>query len=78
MEEGNGNWAGAIKKFVVRLPDGSENDATPRGTYEDLAALLKSDVAPKWATVRFFGYTPDGKLRFPVATDWGFGNKRLD
>lgn len=78
MEEGNGNWGGAIKKFVVQLPDGSENDATPKGTYEDLSAMYQLDQCPTWATVRFFGYTPDGKLRFPVAVDWGFSASRQD
>lgn len=78
MEEGNGNWGGAIKKFIVRLPDGTENDATPKGTYEDLSAMYQLDQCPTWATVRFFGYTPDGKLRFPVAVDWGFSDKRED
>lgn len=72
MEPGNGNWSGAIKRFVVQLPDGNTNDATPRGSYEQMAALLASGKTPKWATVRYFGKTPDGALRFPVAVDYGY------
>lgn len=79
METGNGNWAGAIKRFVVECPtaEDGECDATPRGSYEKMAALLASGMTPDWATVRFFGRTPDGKLRFPVAVDYGYG-KRVD
>lgn len=77
IEEGKGNWSGCIKRFVVRLPDGTENEATPRGTQDQLRALLQSGNTPDWATVRFFGFTPDNKLRFPIVTDWGF-NKRAD
>ena len=78
MEEGNGNWAGAVKKFVVKMPDGTEGDATPKGTYESLKKLKEDGKCPKWITARFFGYTPDGKMRFPVAVDWGFSAKRPD
>lgn len=75
MEPGNGNWAGAIKRFIVECPtaEDGECDATPRGSYEKMAALLASGNTPDWATVRFFGRTPDGKLRFPVAVDYGYG-----
>ena len=78
MEEGNGNWAGAVKKFIVKLPNGNECDATPRGSYDDQKAMLEKGDVPTWATVRYFGYTPDGYLRFPVAVDWGFGEGRTD
>lgn len=78
MHEGNGNWAGAIKKFVIGLPDGVECEATPRGSYECLSSLAAGGTTPAWATVRYFGYTPDGKLRFPVAVDWGFTSSRPD
>jgi DNA ligase-1 len=73
MEEGNGNWAGCVKRFVVLLPNGNTCEATPRGTQVALRALLESGKVPDWATVRYFGYTPDGKLRFPIATDYGYG-----
>ena len=77
MEEGKGNWAGCVKRFIVQLPNWNTCEATPRGTQAALAALLASGEVPDWATVRHFGYTPDGKLRFPIATDYGNG-KRVD
>lgn len=77
MSEGSGNWAGCIKTFTVVLTDDTTNEATLRGKQADLRKLLLEGVMPKWATVRFFGYTPDGKLRFPIAIDWGF-TERLD
>ena len=73
MESGNGNWAGAIKRFIIQLPNGLTCEAVPRGSYEKLAALLASSKCPTWATVRHFGYTPDGKLRFPIVVDYGYG-----
>lgn len=77
MEEGNGNWAGCCKRFLISLEDGTPGEATPRGTQEAMRELLLSGKAPDWATVRFFGRTPDGALRFPVAVDYGYG-KRVD
>ena len=75
VESGNGNWAGAIKRFVIDCPtaEDGECEATPRGSYEKLAALLASGKTPDWATVRHFGRTPDGKLRFPIVVDYGYG-----
>lgn len=73
MEEGRGNWAGCVKRFVVQLPNGNTCEATPRGTQGKLAELLQSGNTPDWATVRFFGHTPDGMLRFPIAVDYGHG-----
>lgn len=75
VEEGNGNWAGAIKRFVISMPEAvdGECEATPRGTYDMLRGLLLTGNRPDWATVRHFGRTPDGKLRFPIVTDFGYG-----
>lgn len=75
MEEGNGNWAGAVKRFIIEIEPGNEGEATPRGTYATLAALLESDKCPDWGTIRHFGRTPDGKLRFPTAVDYGYGER---
>lgn len=76
MSEGSGNWAGCIKTFTVALADDTPNEATLRGKQVDLRKLLLDGTMPKWATVRFFGYTPDGKLRFPIAIDWGFTERQ--
>jgi len=69
IEEGNGNWAGYAKRIVVRLSNGIECGAGMRGT-QDFAKELLGLPAPKEATVRYFGETPDGLLRFPVAIDF--------
>ena len=78
VEEGNGNWSGAVKRFVLFLGDGKSCGSGVRGKYPMLQELLQSGNTPTWATVRFFGYTPDGVPRFPVAIDWGFGTERID
>ena len=75
MEAGEGNWAGCVKRFIVSLPNGNTCEATPRGTQVSLRALLESNKVPDWATVRYFGYTEYGKLRFPIATDYGYGTR---
>ena len=77
IEEGIGNWAGYIKRFVLELPDGREFGSNVRGTQDILRKLLESNQTPDWATCRYFTPTPDGIPRFPVVTDWGKG-ERLD
>ena len=75
IEEGVGNWAGYIKRFVLELPDGREFASNVRGTQKILKDLLESNVTPDWATCRYFTPTPDGIPRFPVVTDWGQGQR---
>lgn len=75
MEVGTGNWSKSIKRFIVQLPNGVVGEATPSGTMKDLQELAESGVCPDWATVQYYGYTPDGKLRFPAAKDWGTGKR---
>jgi ATP-dependent DNA ligase len=74
VEEGKGNWAGYIKRFILELPDGREFGSGVRGNQELLKALMDKDV-PDWATCRYFTPTPDGIPRFPVVTDWGYGER---
>lgn len=74
-EEGKGNWAGMVKRFVFALPDGRECGAGVRGTQQELRELLESGLTPDWATVRFFTPTPDGMPRFPVVVDYGWGER---
>lgn len=69
IEEGLGNWAGYAKRVVIQLPNGQECGAGLRGSQEFTKALLNGPV-PKEATIRYFGTTPDGALRFPVAIDF--------
>lgn len=78
MHEGDGNWSEAVKRFTLALPSGVEFGAGVRGEYESLAKLLQDGKSPKWATVRYFGLTPDGIPRFAVVIDFGFEDKRAD
>lgn len=75
VEEGKGNWAGYIKRFVLQLPNGETFGAGVRGTQEVMKQLFESTEKPTWATIRYFTPTPDGVPRFPVAVDWGIGQR---
>jgi DNA ligase-1 len=80
--EGNGNWAGHAKavEFVLpgdkRAKDGTRPRAGIKGDQNFTRALLTTTPGPTLVTIRFFGYTPDGMLRFPVAIDWHYGSRR--
>jgi DNA ligase-1 len=78
IEEGLGNWAGHAKRFILETNDGKPFGSGVRGNQELLKDLYDSVRKPKWATIRFFDYTPDGIPRFPVAIDWGFDKIRTD
>jgi ATP-dependent DNA ligase len=73
IEEGVGNWSGAAKRVICRLPDGREFGAGIKGTYERGVELLKEkhDIV----TIKYFQLTPDGIPRFGVATKF-HGDKR--
>lgn len=73
IEEGLGNWSGAAKRVVCRLPDGREFGAGIKGSYERGVALLKEKH--NIVTITYFQMTPDGIPRFGVATKW-HGDKR--
>jgi DNA ligase 1 len=76
VEEGLGNWAGCVKRFVLfnNVKGEGKFEAGVRGTKEQLAELLKGPV-PDWATVRYPNLTPDGIPRFGVVTQWGYGKR---
>lgn len=78
IEEGSGNWAGFAKRFVCETKDGAVFGSGVRGNQTVLKELYESTKETKWATIRFFNYTPDSIPRFPVAIDWGTDDKRLD
>lgn len=78
MQEGEGNWSGAVKRLTLVMPTGQEFGAGMRGKRGDLRKLLADGKTPKWATVRYFELTPDGIPRFPVVTDYGFESGRND
>lgn len=69
LEEGKGNWSGAAKRIIFKLEDGRECGAGLKGTYEYGKTLLenKESYIGKTVTVQYFGLTPDGIPRFPIA-----------
>jgi len=66
VKSGVGNWAGKAKSALVKLPSGKTSSVGIRGEAEHLAMVLKQKhkYIGKPTTVRFQGYTPDGRLRF--------------
>jgi DNA ligase-1 len=77
IEEGNGNWAGYAKRVVLDV-EGNEVGAGMRGTQDFAKKLLAEAASYKFATIRHFGRTPDGSLRFPVAIDFQGAEGRVD
>lgn len=73
IEPGLGNWSGAAKRVVLKLPDGREFGAGLKGSKDFAESVLKvaSQYPGQWATVRYFALTPDGVPRFPVAVELG-------
>jgi DNA ligase-1 len=80
IEEGNGNWAGYAKRVVLDIPEAPEGEvgAGMRGTQDFAKKLLAQADRYKLATIRHFGRTPDGSLRFPVAIDFHGAEGRVD
>jgi DNA ligase-1 len=77
IEEGEGNWAGFAKRIIYRMPDGSEGKAGMRGNQAFAKELLTKEIGSKaQATIRHFGYTPDGAHRFPVAIDFHWEGRK--
>lgn len=66
--EGKGNRAGMAGKIVVDLPNGKTCEAGLRGNQTYFTELWENREAyiGKKAQTNYFGYTPEGKLRFPV------------
>jgi ATP-dependent DNA ligase len=64
--EGVGNMSGMAGKVVCLLKDGRTFEAGLIGGWEYYKQLLrdKNQIIGKVGTVKYFGYTPDGKPRF--------------
>jgi DNA ligase-1 len=75
MLEVQGNWAGHTKRFALIMPNGETCGSGVRGKQEKLKSLWESGNTPTWATLRYFGLTPDGVPRFPVVIDYGYGER---
>jgi DNA ligase-1 len=74
---GEGNWGDMAKWTTVQLPNGKTCETGMRGNQDFAKELLANKSKYTQATIRYFGYTPDGKLRFPVAIDF-HENGRVD
>ena len=75
IQEGNGNWAGYAKRFILELADGTQFSSGVRGSQSKLAELLKTKDNVNWATCRYFELSNDGVPRFPVVIDYGTGER---
>lgn len=73
--EGNGNWRGCVKHLLLEDHDGREFKSGIRGSKEKLRKMWDDGRVPDWATIRYFMRTPDGVPRFPIAVDWGIGER---
>ena len=76
IQEGNGNWAGYAKRFILELADGTQFSSGVRGSQSKLAELLKTKDDINWATCRYFELSNDGVPRFPVVIDYGTGTRQ--
>jgi DNA ligase-1 len=65
--EGEGGRTGTIGKFIVKLNNGNTCKTNIKGNFDYLKDIWKNhkNYIGKKATIKFFGYTPDGSLRFP-------------
>lgn len=63
-----GRVGGFAEYAWVELPNGLTCKATLSYSLDECTLFLnnKNDYIGKFATIKFFGYTKDGKLRFPV------------
>lgn len=64
--EGQGNRSGCANMLSVQLPNGVICNPTMTGTEEYMRQVWKdrNRIIGKEATIKFFGYTEDGSLRF--------------
>ena len=75
VEEGNGNWTGYAKRFILSMPNGTQFSSGVRGSQAQLKALWESTEKPTWVTCRYFELSNDGIPRFPVVIDYGTGKR---
>lgn len=65
--EGKGNLSGKLGKLKFITNNGVTFDSAVNGGWEYITELWnkRDSLIGKQATVKYFGYTPDGSLRFP-------------
>lgn len=68
VKPGTGNRSNGANTLSVQLPNGVICDPTMTGTEAYMTAVLRDTdkIIGKKATIKFFGWTPDGNLRFPT------------
>lgn len=66
--EGEGNRSGMAGKLICELPNKNKVGVSMTGTQEFMTQVLKdkNKIIGLKCTVKFFGYTPEGSLRFPT------------
>lgn len=66
--EGQGNRAGCANMLSIKLPTKAECNPTMTGTEDFMREVWKNkdSIIGKSATIKYFGYTEDGSLRFPT------------
>jgi len=69
---GKGNWAGKAKRALVKLGRNKQCEVGVKGSMEFCAQILaeKEKHIGQLAKVDYFGYTPDGVLRFGRVTEF--------
>jgi len=65
--EGKGKHAGVASSMLFKTSKGVEFNSSINGNYDYLKEILlnKKNLIGQMATVKYFGITPDGSLRFP-------------
>lgn len=66
--QGTGNRAGCANMLSVKLPTGVECNPTMTGSEEFMRQVWnnRNSLVGKFATIKYFGYTEAGSLRFPT------------
>lgn len=67
VTEGIGNLSNKVGTIQIQTKDGVRVDSAVNGTHGYLAELwlIRNQLIGKEATVKFFGYTNEGSIRFP-------------
>lgn len=78
VEEGKGNWSGAVKSVWISLGD-DEQKSGVRGSREFLEQLWqeRDTLSDTDVTVRFQGRTKENRLRFPIVTHFWRGKRNV-
>lgn len=71
IEEGQGNWSGYAKRALCQTNEGVQFGAGIKGNQDFCKGLLETNPETfESVTIRHFGKTPDGSIRFPIAVSF--------